>query len=153
MKRFVSTVLFAIFALTLVPQVVHAQRGDVYNSRHAQQAHEVYFGTIVDVRSVKIQGNAGVGGTVAGGALGRAAGRSIGGGSGKRAAKTAGTILGATAGRRVQQNARSAQGVELTVRLEDGKSYSIVQERDNAYRVGDRVRVLRAPDGTMRVRL
>jgi outer membrane lipoprotein SlyB len=44
------------------------------------------------------------------------------------------------------------QGVELEVELDDGRLMLIVQEKDDVYAVGDRIRVVEAQDGTLRVR-
>ena len=149
MRSLVLCVVSAILFTACAP----SQRGDVYSRKHAQQAHEVTYGEIVDIRNVTIEGSSDIRGAAAGGVLGYALGNAVGGGSGKKVAKAAGGVGGAMAGAKAQQKATEAQGVELTVKLETGKTYVIVQEKDDAYRVGDRVRVLRARDGTMRVRL
>jgi outer membrane lipoprotein SlyB len=142
-----------IFLILTVSQAAFAQRADRFSSSQAMRGHEVMFGTIRDLRPVTIQGEAGLGGAVAGGVAGRSIGRTIGGGSGNRAARDLGTVAGVGAGRMIQQNLRTTQGVEITVTLENGRNVVVVQEQDNMFRVGDQVRVLTGSDGSMRVRL
>ena len=42
-------------------------------------------------------------------------------------------------------------GLEITVRLDSGRVIAVTQGMDERFYQGDRVRVLTAPDGTVRV--
>ena len=44
------------------------------------------------------------------------------------------------------------KALEITVKLDSGQTLAIVQEADETFNVGDRIRVLTASDGTKRVR-
>ena len=118
--------------------------GTTYKADEARQMQIVRFGTIVESRLVKLEGTQGEVGTIAGGAVGGLAGSSIGGGTGSKIAAVAGAVAGGIAGNMAEKKITAQQGVELTVRLEDGSYISIVQQADpNApFNSGDRVKVL-----------
>jgi outer membrane lipoprotein SlyB len=59
---------------------------------------------------------------------------------------------GAAAGSKAEEKLKIKPGVELEVEFDDGHLMVIVQERDDEYAVGDRIRIVEAPDGTLRVR-
>ncbi|MEB5510751.1 hypothetical protein QMA70_13230, partial [Burkholderia pseudomallei] len=78
-----------------------------------------------------------------GGALGAVAGSAIGGGRGSVLTAIAGGIAGAVAGNAVGQGLSSANGVEITVRLDNGDLRSITQAATpEVFRAGERVRLL-----------
>jgi outer membrane lipoprotein SlyB len=53
-----------------------------------------------------------------------------------------GAVLGGIAGQAVEQNATGKRGVEVTVKLDSGQMVAIMQEADETFRPGDRVRIL-----------
>ena len=58
------------------------------------------------------------------------------------------------AGQAAEERASRQQGVEVTVRLTDGSVIAVAQAVDPSmapFMLGERVRVLRAADGTLRV--
>jgi outer membrane lipoprotein SlyB len=119
--------------------------GTVYSRGETRQAQMVEMGVVESVRAVTIEGRTnGVTGTVAGAAIGGMAGRSIGGGRGRDIATVAGAVAGGVAGQAIEESATRRAGVEIMVRLDNGRTLSVVQEVDpNAsFRPGDRVRVL-----------
>jgi outer membrane lipoprotein SlyB len=61
-----------------------------------------------------------------------------------------GAILGGIIGQSVERSANERPGVELTVLLDSGKYIAVVQEADEDFRSGDRVRIL-SGRGTTRV--
>lgn len=116
--------------------------GDVYSSSEAKQVQNVTYGTIVNVRPVKLQGGddtnviGGLGGAVVGGLLGN----TVGGGSGRTLATAAGAIAGGLAGQQVQGSLNKSQGVELEIRKDDGNTILVVQKLGNTrYYAGQRV--------------
>lgn len=125
--------------------------GDSYSRGEARTAQSVSLGTIVGIRAVKIEGTQSGVGTVGGAALGGLAGSTIGGGRGAIAGAIAGVIGGGLLGSAAEQGVTGRQGIEITVREDNGLTRAYVQEQDNEmFRVGDRVRVLNV-NGTSRV--
>lgn len=110
----------------------------------------VRFGVVDSVRPVRInRGETGVG-TAGGAVLGGLAGSTVGGGNGQVAGAVGGAILGGIIGSQVERSANERPGIEITVLLDSGKYVSIVQEADESFRPGDRVRIL-SGRGTTRV--
>jgi outer membrane lipoprotein SlyB len=66
------------------------------------------------------------------------------------AGTVAGALLGSLIGAHVERDANLRPGIEVTVLLDGGKYIAVVQEPDETFRVGDRVRVL-SGNGTTRV--
>ncbi len=119
--------------------------GTTYSREEARQMQVVKFGTIAEVRFVKLEGTNSDVGTLAGGAVGGlAAGSNIGKGSGKAVAAIAGAVAGGVLGHMAEKKLTEKQGVEVTVRLEDGSFVSVVQQADpNApFAAGDWVKIL-----------
>ena len=124
---------------------------NVYSREQAQRVFTVDGGEVIYVRPVEIEGSATGLGAVAGGVMGLVVGSTIGGGSGKDVATVAGAIVGAATGAAVEEKASHQAGLEITVQLDNGQVVAIVQAADKGFDVGDRVRVLRRPDGLARV--
>lgn len=83
-------------------------------------------------------------GTVLGGIAGGVLGHQIGSGRGNTAATIAGAAGGAYAGHQIQEHRNergSGDQYRVTVRFDDGRQDTIVQDRSNDLRVGDRVRI------------
>lgn len=118
--------------------------GNTYSRNEAGQAQSVSKGRITSIRPVKIEGG-NQAGTLIGGLAGGALGSNIGSG---RASNTAGAIGGALVGGAIgshaQQNMGSRNGIEISVRLDQGGTVAVVQEvsPSEQFSVGDRVRVL-----------
>lgn len=118
--------------------------GDVYSRQEVGRAQSVAHGRVTAVRYVQIQGDTQAG-TVLGGIAGGLLGKEIGSG---RTANTIGALagagLGAAAGSHIQQAQGTKQGVEITVKLDNGRTISAVQEVNprESFRRGERVRVL-----------
>lgn len=118
--------------------------GSTFSRDEARQAQSVNPGRITSIRNVRIEGG-NTAGTVVGGLAGGALGSNIGSG---RTSNTAGAIGGALVGGAVgshaQQRMQSRNGIEITVRLDSGRSVAVVQEvsANEQFSVGDRVRVL-----------
>jgi outer membrane lipoprotein SlyB len=145
-----SLMLLATLLLSACMQ--DSRAGKVYSRDQARVTHSVYYGTVLRVEDVAIEGTSDGAGTLAGGAMGGVLGSTIGGGSGRAIGAVGGAILGGLAGAAVEKDLTTTQGVELEVELDNGELLAIVQEKDAEYRVGDRVRVLRDAHGAARVR-
>src|SRR4051812_45022202 len=113
-----------------------------YHGYQVMGEQSVRFGVVQSARPVRLHaGESGVG-TMGGAALGGLAGSTVGGGTGQVAGAIGGAILGGIIGSNVERGANERQGVEVTVLLDSGQYVSIVQEADEAFGAGDRVRVL-----------
>lgn len=125
--------------------------GGTYARGEARRAMVVQYGTVEAVRPVLLEGTKTPVGTVAGAAVGGIAGSGVGGGRGQAAATVLGAVAGGMLGSAVEEGVTRRQGVEVTVRLENGQHLAVVQEDEGeAFRPGERVRVLRDA-GTTRV--
>jgi outer membrane lipoprotein SlyB len=125
---------------------VNSSSPDVFTASQAQREQTVRMGTVDSVRMVRISTNNGQPsglGAVGGGALGALAGSSIGGGRGSVATGIIGGIGGAVAGNAVENNMAMRDGLEITVRLDNGDLRAITQTATGeTFRAGDRVRIL-----------
>lgn len=113
-----------------------------YTMYEAQGEQQVRFGVVETVRPVRLDPyNSGVGG-VTGAMIGGIAGSHVGGGSGQAVGAIAGTLLGGIIGNNAEASANARPGVEITVLLDSGKYIAVVQQADEAFQPGDRVRVV-----------
>jgi len=127
----------------------HAGSGD-YRGYQVMGEQSVRFGVVESVREVHVNPRDTGTGTAGGAILGGIAGSNVGGGSGQVAGAVGGAILGGIIGHNVEQSANERRGLEITVLLDSGRYLAVVQEPDEAFRAGDRVRVL-SGRGTTRV--
>jgi outer membrane lipoprotein SlyB len=144
--------LMILIIFFIVVGCASSRSGEVYSRDQARKTQTVQLGTVELVKSVKIEGTKTPLGTLAGAAAGGALGSTIGSGSGKTVAVVLGAIAGGAAGSAVEEQATKKDGLEITVKLDNGKVISVVQEADIPFSVGERVRILKGPDGTTRVR-
>ena len=124
----------------------NSSSADVFTASQAQREQTVRMGTVDSVRAVRISSNNGQPsglGAVGGGALGALAGSTIGGGRGSVATGIIGGIGGAVAGNAIENSVAMRDGVEITVRLDNGDMRAITQTTSGEiFRAGDRVRLL-----------
>lgn len=117
--------------------------GDTYSRDEARRAMVVRYATIDSMRLVKLEGTKSNIGTVAGGAVGGIAGSTIGSGKGSAVGAVIGAVAGGIAGAAVEEGVTRSQGIEITVRLENGSHMAIVQEYNGENFVpGQRVRLV-----------
>lgn len=141
--RLTAVAGISLSALVLAGCANQSASGSVYSYGQAQQEQVVRYGTVVSVRSVVIQSDKSSGlGAVAGGALGGVAGSSIGGGRGQILTSIGGALLGGLAGNAVENQVNKTQGLEITVRLDNGETRVIAQANDIALSSGQRVQVI-----------
>ena len=119
-----------------------SRSGAVYSREQARQAHQVEVGIVEAVRSVQLEGRQTPMGGVGGAVVGGIAGSSVGGGRGSAIATTLGAIAGGLLGSAIEEGATRKDALEITVRLNSGRSVAVVQEADVLFKVGERVRVL-----------
>ena len=116
---------------------------NVYTYGQAQREQIVRLGTVTAVRSIVIQQERTSGAGLVGGAAGGGiAGNSVGGGNGNALATVGGAILGALAGNAIEERVGKQDGLEITVRLDNGELRVIAQEADVPLAVNQRVQVI-----------
>ena len=114
---------------------------DVAHSRDARPMYGV-------VKSIEVvrrdnQGIAGsnIGlGAIAGAVIGGVVGNQIGSGTGNTVATVAGAAGGAYVGHEIEKK-QQTDAYKITVRLEDGSYQALMQNTNEGFRVGDRVRL------------
>jgi outer membrane lipoprotein SlyB len=116
--------------------------GGSYSREQARREQTVRMGVVESVREVKLEGTRSGIGPGAGAIAGGVAGSSIGHGRGSAVAAIAGAVVGGVAGQVAEQGLTAKRGVEVTVKLDSGQMLAIVQEADETFRPGDRVRIL-----------
>lgn len=144
--------ILTILGLFILSGCASSRSGEVYSRDQVRQSQTVEIGTVQKVSSVRIEGTKSWVGPAAGAAAGAAVGSTIGRGSGRTVATVLGGLAGAGAGTVVEEEATKKPGLEIEVRLDNGKIIAVVQEADVPFSVGERVRVLKGSDGTTRVR-
>ncbi len=154
MKKIIAAGLISVVLLVFLTGCQIPLTGSSYERKEARKLQTVYYGTIVSINEVTIEGQAGPAGTIAGAAAGAAVGQTIGKGTGKTAATIIGGAAGAVAGGAIEKKLTTKVGLEITVKLEDGRNVAIIQEKapEDNFRVGDSVIVIYGSDGTARVR-
>ncbi|MDE1164146.1 MAG: glycine zipper 2TM domain-containing protein [Pseudomonas sp.] len=126
--------------------------GDSYSRDEARRVQTVRMGTIESLRPVKIEGSKTPIGAGAGAVVGGVAGSAIGGGRGSIITAVIGAVAGGLLGSATEEGLTRTQGVEITVREDDGSMRAYVQQvqENEIFRVGERVRIMTV-DGTSRV--
>lgn len=134
----------------LLAACASSNSGSVYSRDEARRAQTVKTGVVESVRSVKLEGTKSPVGTIAGGAVGGIAGSSIGGGRGSAIAAVIGAVAGGLAGSAAEEAVTRKNAFEITVKLDGGGLVAIVQEADEEFKAGERVRIVEN-GGTSRV--
>lgn len=143
------TKLAAIVLLSLVlGACASSNSGSVYSRDEARKVQTVRTGTVESVRQVKLEGTKTPIGTIAGGAVGGIAGSSVGGGRGSAIAAVIGAVAGGLAGSALEEGITRKDGVEVTVKLDGGALVAVVQEADEIFKPGEKVRLLESGETT-----
>lgn len=116
--------------------------GGVYSRDEARKVQTIKTGVVESVRSVKLEGTKSPVGTIAGGAIGGIAGSSVGSGKGSAIAAVIGAVAGGLAGSAAEEMATRKDALEITVKVDGGSLIAIVQEADEQFKAGDRVRIV-----------
>lgn len=146
-----TTQLLVITLLSLfLGACASSNSGSVYSRDDARKIQTVRTGVVESVRSVRLEGTKTPIGTVAGGAVGGLAGSSIGHGTGSAVAAVIGAVAGGLAGSAIEEGATRKDALEITVKLDGGALVAVVQEADEVFRAGDKVRLVES-GGTTRV--
>jgi outer membrane lipoprotein SlyB len=109
-----------------------------------QREQIVRMGVVENVRDVQIENTqpvTGAGGAI-GAVVGGVAGSYVGQGRGSIVSSVIGAVMGGLAGHAVERQAGRQSGVEIAIKLDDGRAISIVQAAGELFRPGDRVRII-----------
>lgn len=137
-------------ALLALAGCAGSQSGSSYSQSQARGEMSVRMGVVESVRPVTIEGAKTPVGALAGGLVGGIAGSNIGGGRGSTVGTVLGAVAGGVAGSAIEEHASKKNGLEITVKLDNGQYTAITQEADEQFRAGERVRIL-SGRGTTRV--
>ncbi len=131
----------AVFAVVL-SGCAPGQGSGKYTREEARREQSVRLGMVESVRPVQIEGTRSGIGPAAGAVIGGVAGSSIGRGRGSTVGTVLGGVAGGVAGQAVEEMSTRRTGVEITVKLDRGGLVAIVQEADETFKPGERVRIL-----------
>jgi outer membrane lipoprotein SlyB len=132
----------ALVLAALLAGCASSNSGGTYSRDQTRQVQTVKMGVIESVRNVKIEGTSSGVGVGTGAVVGGVAGSAMGGGKGKILTTVIGAVAGGLAGSAIEEKTTGKDGLELTVKLDSGTLLAIVQEADEQFHPGDRVRVL-----------
>jgi outer membrane lipoprotein SlyB len=131
-----------IIAFLLLSACVQKPGQDVYKAGEVGVSHAVEFGTVLNVREVKITADNHGEGALAGAGAGAGGGSYAGGGSGSAWAAAGGAIAGAIIGNSIQENVGAGTGYEYTLEMRNGDVKTIVQQQiegEKPFKPGDKV--------------
>lgn len=145
-------VMTSLLAAVLAAGCTLPSRGDVYSREDTRKAWDVRYGEVTDVDPVTIEGQRTSLGRVGGGYVGYEAGRAIGGhGTSGDVGGAVGAVAGAVAGEAVEEGVTRQDGLQISVKLDDGRTIAVVQAADQPFAVGERVKIYSRGDGATRV--
>lgn len=141
MKAFTTFTLAVALAATLAA-CASRESASVYGRHETGREQTVRMATVEAVRQVQIQGSRSQVGTIAGGVVGGIAGSTVGEGRGSAVGAVLGGVAGGVAGSTIEEGATRKDGIEITVKMDSGELRAIVQEADEQFKIGERVRLL-----------
>jgi outer membrane lipoprotein SlyB len=141
MNRTIATALVVASSLLLAGCPAGLGSKD-YSRSQARTVQEVQMGGVAAAREVLIEATNTPIGAGAGAVVGGVAGSTVGSGRGSVVGTTVGAVLGGLGGAATEEAVTRQKGIEITVKLDSGRMLAITQAADEAFRVGDRVRVL-----------
>lgn len=144
--RFLVIGLLGLF----IAACASSNSGSVYSRDEARRVQTVKTGVIESVRQVKLEGTKSSVGTVAGAAVGGVAGSAVGHGRGSTVAAVIGAVVGGIAGAAAEEGFTRKDALEITVKVDGGGLIAIVQEADDTFKAGEKVRLIES-GGTTRV--
>lgn len=141
MKRLLA--IATAFAVAALAGCLPSTSGSVYSRDQVRQEQSMRMGVVDSVRQVQIEGTRSGIGPAAGAVAGGIAGSTVGQGRGAAVGAVLGSVAGGVAGQAAEQVGTRKNGIELTVRLDNGSLVAITQEADaTTFNPGDRVRIL-----------
>ena len=137
MKTLAALMLFLLLAGCATQEATRS-------GEQVQREQTVRGGVVDAARDVQIEAprTSGAGGVI-GAVLGGVAGSYVGSGRGTIVGSVLGSVLGGIAGNAAEQAGARQPGVELTIRLDEGRTIIVAQPvAETAFRPGDRVQVI-----------
>lgn len=141
-----SKLLLVALISVLLVACASSNSGSVYKREDARKVQTVKTGIVESVRTVKLEGTQSPVGTIAGGAIGGIAGGAIGSGRTSALGAVIGAVAGGIAGAATEEVVTRKDALEITVKLDGGGLIAIVQEADEAFQPGDKVRIVEGGD-------
>lgn len=137
-------VIALLIPLALAAGCASGLGGTTYSRSEAGRIGAVEHGTIISLRPVRIEGTKTGIGTGAGALAGGLAASGVSGGRTGAVAAVIGAVAGGLFGAMTEEGLTRTDGVEIGLKMDDGRELSIVQALDpnEVLRVGDKVRVL-----------
>jgi outer membrane lipoprotein SlyB len=125
--------------------------GDRYQESNAGEVARTDHGTVISLRKVEIKpdGNGLGAGAILGGVGGGLLGSAFGKGGGKILTTAAGALAGGVAGNAIQNKAQD--GIEYTVKLDNGSIITLAQGPTPSISVGQGVYVVNSNRGRSRI--
>ncbi len=142
----VSRLILVAFITAFLAACASSNSGSVYSRDDARKVQTVKTGVVESVRAVKLEGTKSPVGTVAGGVVGGVAGGSIGHGAGSAIGAVIGAVAGGIAGSAIEEGVTRKDALEITVKLDGGAMIAIVQEADEQFHPGEKVRIVENAD-------
>ena len=143
--------LFIIGLLGLfITACASSNSGSVYSRDEARKVQTVRTGVVESVRQVKLEGTKTPIGTATGAAVGGVAGSTVGHGKGSTIVAVIGAVVGGIAGAAAEEGITRKDALEITVKIDGGALVAIVQEADDEFKAGEKVRLIES-GGTTRV--
>lgn len=142
--RGVMLIALSSGVLTALTACTTAQTGSNVGRADVRVAQEVVYGQILKLRTVRIDGSNTGQGSGAGLAVGGIAGATAGGSSSNQALSTiGGGLLGSIIGGGAEEKLTRSEGVEMVIKLDDGRTIAMIQEAGNdKFAVGQKVRIM-----------
>ena len=138
----ITFLLAALAAAGILAGCATSRSGDVYSRGETLKEQSVRLATIESVRPVTIEGTRSGIGAASGAVVGGVAGSGVGQGRGSSVAGVLGAVGGGVAGQAIEEGTTRKNGIEITVRLQNGELRAIVQEETDKFVPGQRVRLL-----------
>jgi outer membrane lipoprotein SlyB len=135
-------------SVALLAGCASSQSGSSYSRQQTRGEMNIRLGVVESVRQVSIEGSKTATGPLAGGIIGGIAGSNIGGGRGSTVGAVLGAVAGGVAGQAIEEGVTKKNGLEITVKLDNGQMIAVTQEADEAFHPGERVRVLSGQGAT-----
>jgi len=133
---------------TLVLSILITACASTADSYHHGDKSTFKTATVQSVRSVDLEGHSSVLGSLTGSILGSIAGASISNSRMSGLNSFIGGVLGSFAGMAAERAVTSEDGIEITVKLDEGDIIAIVQDDETQFSPGDKVKVIDGHDGT-----
>lgn len=148
-----KNIIILLAAPLLLAACASEKGGDVYTRDQVRQVQHFRVGVAESVHKIRIEGTKSQIGTAAGTIVGGIAGSGASRGKTGEVAAVLGAVVGGVVGAAAEEGLTRENGIEVSIKLEDGTYVSVAQAVDSNSEVinaGDKVRVIES-DGVTRV--